>query len=195
MEGFFHIKGSDKMKVSQDKLEKIIEMLADNYSYSAIADSVGVTRYTVEQISKKVRVDINSIKENEYKELYDRYHMNKKDRIQLYGKDLLKIERELSKRDLSDISDADLIELKQKTISRLEKLFTPVNSEPVEKTTQGILDALDNLYTRIQNGEAVNGRLELQVLQAMADVINSEEVTKKLSILSMAIDTNEKPQE
>lgn len=182
------------MKVSQDKLEKIIEMLADNYSYSAIADSVGVTRYTVEQISKKVRVDINSIKENEYKELYDRYHMNKKDRIQLFGEDLLKIEQELSKRDLSDLSDGELIELKQKTISRLEKLFTPVNSEPVEKTTQGILDALDNLYTRIQNGEAVNGRLELQVLQAMTDVINSEEVTKKLSILSMAIDTNEKPQ-
>ena len=182
------------MKVSQDKLEKIIEMLADNYSYSAIADSVGVTRYTVEQISKKVRVDINNIKENEYKELYDRYHMNKKDRIQLYGKDLLKIERELSKRDLSDISDADLIELKQKTISRLEKLFTPVNTEPVEKTAQGILDALDNLLTRIKSGEAVNGRLELQVLQAMADVINSEEVTKKLSIISMAIDTNEKPQ-
>ena len=183
------------MKVSQDKLERIIEMLADNYSYSAIADSVGVTRYTVEQISKKVRVDINNIKENEYKALYDRYHMNKKSRIQLFGEDLLKIEAELSKRDLSDLSDGELIELKQKTISRLEKLFTPVNAEPVEKTTQGILDALDNLYTRIQNGEAVNGRLELQVLQAMADVINSEEVTKKLSILSMAIDTNEKPQE
>ena len=183
------------MDVTKDKMQKAIKMLAQNYSYRSIMESLGISRHAVELIAQQTKYDVALLRGEEYQKLYDEYHMNKTDKIKLYGKDLLKIERELSKRDLSDVSDADLIELKQKTISRLEKLFTSVNSEPVEKTTQGILDALDNLLTRIQNGEAVNGRLELQVLQAMADVINSEEVAKKLSIISMAIDTNEKPQE
>ncbi len=183
------------MNIPNDQYMQVVELLSKNYSYSAIADTLHITRYAVERIARKAKFDVARLKDKEFQELYEKYYMNKRDRIQLFGEDLLKIEQELSKRDLSDLSDGELIELKQKTISRLEKLFTPVNSEPVEKTTQGILDALDNLLIRIQNGEAVNGRLELQVLQSMADVINSEEVTKKLSILSMAIDTNEKPQE
>ena len=101
--------------------DKFVEMRAAGVTLSKASQDLGIARNTALNWEKDLKERIEAYKAIHIEELQEKYKISKEKRIELFGKDLLAINKELEKRDLSEVSTPKLFEMKIRCLKALEK--------------------------------------------------------------------------
>ena len=117
------------MKTTEQK-EKFVELRAKNWSFKKIAKQLGISKPTLIKWSKELNQKIANMKAIELEAIQEKYYMQKKQKIKLYGKQLEKIKEELEARlennELKDVKTEQLFKLFFEYMDRLEFERVPV---------------------------------------------------------------------
>ncbi len=108
------------MKNQQTK-ERFIELRAKGFSFERIAKELKVSKQTLINWSKELKIEVANLKAIELEALQEKYYLTKQKRIELFGEKLQAIKDELEKRDLSDIPTKRLFELLEKYSKNLQE--------------------------------------------------------------------------
>lgn len=90
---------------------KFVEMRAAGLSYRTIADRLGLSRATLVSWNREFADEIATVRAREVEELHAKYLMMKEHRLQIFGEQLERMRDELRKRDLGEVSTAELLRL------------------------------------------------------------------------------------
>ncbi len=104
-----------------DAKNKFVELRAKGNSFQSIADSLGVSKQTLINWSKELKMEISNLRTVEYDALLAKYKLNKQKKLELYGEFLEKVTSEIQKRSLEDLSTDKLFHLYLKINDSLEK--------------------------------------------------------------------------
>jgi transposase len=107
------------MKTSEQK-NKFIDLRAKGYSYDKISNEIDVSKPTLINWGQDFKREITNLKAIEQEHLQEKYLISKKKQIEIFGKMLKKINKELDKRDLSDMETKDLLNYSLKVAAKLE---------------------------------------------------------------------------
>jgi transposase len=117
------------VKTTEQK-EKFVELRAKNLSFDKIAKKLNVSKPTLIEWSQELNQEIANLKTIELEALQEKYYMQKKQKIKLYGKQLEKIKEELEVRlennELKDVKTEQLFKLFFEYMDRLEVERVPV---------------------------------------------------------------------
>jgi hypothetical protein len=102
-----------------EQQEKFIELRATGKSFRAISSELGVSKTTLIDWSKDLAEDISNQREVELDYLREEYKIGKQYRMKLYSNQLEALNKELEKRDFSDVPTPKLIELQLKISNTL----------------------------------------------------------------------------
>jgi hypothetical protein len=100
--------------------DKFVEMRAAGVTLSKASQDLGIARNTALNWETDLKERIEAYKAIHIEELQEKYKISKEKRIELFGKDLLAINKELEKRDLSEVSTPKLFEMKIICLKALE---------------------------------------------------------------------------
>jgi hypothetical protein len=103
------------MKTTEQK-EKFVELRAKSWSFKKIAEKLNISKPTLVEWSKELNQEIANMKAIELEALQEKYFLQKKQKIELYGEQLEKIKKELDTR-------LENNEIKEMKIGELFKLF------------------------------------------------------------------------
>lgn len=123
------------MKDTKTK-EQFIQLRAEGKSFQSISEEIGVSKPTLIEWSKDFAIQIANYKAIEMEALQERYFVQKRQRVVLFGEQIAKLKEELSKRDLKEVSTDKLFEL-------LAKYATALSKEDVQPTFKGEEEAFD----------------------------------------------------
>ena len=117
------------MKTTEQK-EKFVELRAKNWSFKKIAKQLGISKPTLIKWSKELNQKIANMKAIELEAIQEKYYMQKKQKIEIYGQQLEKIKEELEARlennELKDVKTEQLFKLFFEYMDRLEVERVPV---------------------------------------------------------------------
>jgi transcriptional regulator with XRE-family HTH domain len=117
------------VKTTEQK-EKFVELRAKNWSFKKIVKQLGISKPTLIKWSKELNQKIANMKAIELEAIQEKYYMQKKQKIKLYGKQLEKIKEELEARlennELKDVKTEQLFKLFFEYMDRLEFERVPV---------------------------------------------------------------------
>jgi len=112
--------------VAKEVKEKFVELRAKGFSYSNIAEQLGVSKQSLISWSREFKDDIANLGAIERDALYEKYRQDKASRIQMFGDELEKVRSEFKKRDLSDLSTDKLYTLLLHLQDSLDKEIVPI---------------------------------------------------------------------
>lgn len=161
------------LEVKKNKQIEFLKLRSEGKTYKEIANQLNVHPNTITNWSKELKEEIQNQDKEEYEELYCMYHMDRKARIQSYGELLKKIDTEIDKREMSEISLDRLLDYKLKYMNRLNALYLPYESDKEIKdiSINDIIKDLYNLNIKISDG-----------------TISMEQATKEKEILMSLLD-------
>jgi transcriptional regulator with XRE-family HTH domain len=117
------------VKTTEQK-EKFVELRAKNWSFKKIAKQLGISKPTLIKWSKELNQKIANMKAIELEAIQEKYYMQKKQKIEIYGQQLEKIKEELEARlennELKDVKTEQLFKLFFEYMDRLEFERVPV---------------------------------------------------------------------
>lgn len=111
---------------TQETKEKFIELRAKGLSFKKIAKKLGVSKHTLINWSKDLKMEIANLKAIELEALYEKYYLTEKRRIELFGEKLKEIKEELDNRDFREISTEKLLDLILKYHTKLKEEYEPL---------------------------------------------------------------------
>ncbi len=117
---------------------QFIQLRAKGYSFDKIAKELGKAKQTLIDWSKEFQEEIANVKASELESLYETYHLQRENRLQIFGELLLKLKAEALKRDFSEIPAEKLLELLLKYNSQVREDYI----EPRFTTSQEIAEEL-----------------------------------------------------
>lgn len=103
-----------------EEREKFIELRAKGLSFDKIAAELHKAKQTLVNWDKEYKEEIANLKAEELEALQERYYLTKERKIKLFGERLEAINKELAKRDLSDVSTDKLLDLLIKCHAAIE---------------------------------------------------------------------------
>jgi hypothetical protein len=109
------------MTYSKEIRDEFIELRASSVSLKKISKKLKIDYNTAVNWNREYHDNIKSMKSLKMEELIEKYRMTKEMRIELFGKKLLAIKKELAKRDLSEISTPKLFDMLIKCTAILEE--------------------------------------------------------------------------
>ena len=138
------------MELLQTK-ERFIELRAKGWSFDKIAKEMGKAKQTLIDWSKELQDEIANLKALELETVYEKYHLLKENRLQIFGEILIKIKKEVDNRDLSKVPTDKLLELFLKYNSQIkEEIIEPTykSSQEIreEKQDRELLEELTTLH-------------------------------------------------
>jgi orotate phosphoribosyltransferase-like protein len=98
------------MKDTETK-ERFIELRARGLSYDAIAKELALSKQTLINWSKELKIEIANLKSICLDTIFTQYYVYKDSRVKLLGETLEKLRIELEKRDISNIPTDKLLSL------------------------------------------------------------------------------------
>ncbi|MFJ7995467.1 hypothetical protein ACIQY5_25580 [Peribacillus frigoritolerans] len=122
--------------------QKFIELRAKGVSFSKIAKELKVAKSTLIAWSKEHLMEIENLKAVEVELLQEQFYMTKKARIELLGRQVERMKKELENRDFSDVSSDKLLDALNKTLNQLKK-------DESEVTFRGEGDTLEDLVSNM----------------------------------------------
>jgi transcriptional regulator with XRE-family HTH domain len=175
-----------------DKRATFVELRANGQSLRAIAEELHVAKSTLSLWEQELRLDIARHRSERLQDVYTQYGLVKEARIKALGTALQNIDKELGKRDLSDVATDKLLDYKLRYTSALTEEYIPLGTEDIigqKLDTKAILARLDNLYQRVRNGETNKEQAssELVVLTGLMRTYETTELEEKISKLQRAI--------
>jgi len=138
-----------------EKKQKFIELRAKGYSYSKIAQALGVSKATLTTWNKELQEKIAELKAENIEELYEEYYMLREARIRQIGTTLRQIITALDDKDLTRLSTDKLLDYKLKYMAELKNEFIEVEKTNImpNLNSELILIELVNLLQRVRAGE------------------------------------------
>ena len=125
--------------------EQFIELRARGYSYDKIAKELGKAKQTLIDWGKELDAEIANRKALELEVLYEEQLLLKEARLKRLGGILTRLEGDLNKRELSDLSTDKLLDLYLRYIDKVEAEYL----EPVFKSTEEInAEYTENRYMK-----------------------------------------------
>lgn len=119
---------------------KFIELRAKGYSFSKIAKELNIAKSTLIAWSKEHLMEIENLKAVEHESLQEQFYMTKKARIELLGRQVERMKKELENRDFSDVPSDKLLDALNKTLNHLR-------NDEIEITFKGEGDTLEDLVS------------------------------------------------
>jgi len=190
--------GADGMEAQITGLGKtelqnqFIEMRARGLSYSKIAKTLGLSKGTLSVWNKELSEEIASLKEIQLEELYEKYYLLKKGRIELIGSQLKKLQEELSSRDFSEVATEKLLDLLLRYHEALKAEYVELRDETDTKmNAEDITQELQEVLRRYREGEADKDRAQREtiILMSMIKAIETTELQKRLESLESVLDS------
>lgn len=137
------------MKDNETK-EQFIELRAKGVSFEKIAKELGVSKQTLITWSKQFQIEISNLKAIKLEALQEQYYVAKEKRVQLLGKKLEILIKELDKRDISGVPTVKLFELVCKYSRELRDDAETITFR--RKINMGDSDFVD--FSKLENWEA-----------------------------------------
>jgi hypothetical protein len=113
---------------------RFIELRAKGYSFDKIAKELGKAKQTLLDWSRDLDQEIAQAKALELDSLYESYSLYKEARLKTLGEILLKLKKEVDKRDLTDLPTDRLLDL----FLKYEGVVKESLVEPVFKSSKEI---------------------------------------------------------
>ena len=185
------------------KRELLIQYRAQGWSYSRIAQALGVARSTIGNWAAELEAEIAQARALELEALQEEYYLLKAGRIEMLGGLLNELKAELQARDLSEISTDKLIELLLKVWSELKSEYVEVKpisdqqaaeisewTESVQMSSKQIAGELQALWKRYQLGllSEQEARQQAQILQLMLKAYEQAEIENKLEAIQAVLE-------
>ncbi|MDI6766036.1 MAG: helix-turn-helix domain-containing protein [Bacteroidota bacterium] len=112
------------MKGIQTK-NRFVELRAQGISYEKIATELNVSKQTLISWSKRLQIEILNLRAIQLEVLQEKYFLTKEKKIEFIGNILNALKAEADKRDLTKLSDRELLELILKFSEKLDKEVAP----------------------------------------------------------------------
>ncbi|MDA9818421.1 hypothetical protein N9C35_05230 [Flavobacteriaceae bacterium] len=109
-----------------EQKQKFITLRAKGYSLNKIANDINKCRQTLANWNSELEEEISNLKAIELESLFEECFITKEYRIKNLFKLLSKIDLELDRRDLKDVSTEKLIDLKSKLSEQLKSEFIDI---------------------------------------------------------------------
>lgn len=180
------------MKPQEQKAE-FIRLRAEGKSYTAIADTLHISKSTCTAWERELRAAIAELKQEQLNELYTSYFMTKEARIKKLGDTLDGIDTALAGADLSQMPPEKLLEYKLKYTEALKGEYTgsgtPYQFTADKVEPQNIVTALADLLNRVRAGEVSpeQANRESTVIANLLRAYDTVEVKAKLDALEAVI--------
>lgn len=100
---------------------RFVELRAKGNSFSSIAETLGVSKQTLINWSKELKVEVSNLRVMEYDALLNQYKLSKEKKLECFGEMLQKIWVEMQNRDLTELSTDKLFTLYVKLNDSFEK--------------------------------------------------------------------------
>lgn len=182
------------MKSYEQKTE-FIRLRAEGKSYSAIADTLHISKATCTAWERELKDAIAELKQEKLNELYSSYFMTKEARIRKLGDTLNSINTALDDADLSQIQPEKLLEYKLKYTEALKEEYTGIGT-PYQFTADKIeprdlVTALEDLLNRVRTGEVTpeQANRESSVITTLLKAYDLVEVRTKLEALESLLES------
>jgi transposase len=160
------------MNTTQDqtvrKQERFITLRAEGDSYRTIAKKLRISRQTLTKWEGELSERISEAKRDRLETVYKEYGMFKESRIRSLGERLKRIESELDKRDLSDVSSDKLLDLALKYRATLREEYSPLNVGGQGSLSESIKETVEILTTRIKSGELETNSLKTETASLLS---------------------------
>ena len=120
------------MKDTQTK-NRFIELRSQGISYEKIATELKVSKQTLINWSKELQLEILNLRAIQLEALQEKYFLTKEKKIEFIGNIMNTLKAEADKRDLTKLSDRELLELILKFSEKLDKEIVPVTFRAEEQ--------------------------------------------------------------
>lgn len=124
--------------------ERFIELRANGVPYSEIEKELGVSKPTLMKYAKEFELEISNLHALQMQSLFDQHYVTKEKRVQLLGEELNRLEEEIQKREYSEMSLKELVELKLKYADKLKGEEVPL----MLQDKADLEDSLDDLISK-----------------------------------------------
>lgn len=131
-------------KTTIDQKDRFIELRAKGVPYSEIEQEIGVSKPTLIKWGKEMRLEISNRHVLELEVLQEKYFVSKKKRIELFGEHLIRLQEELTKRDLSEIPTEKLYDMTMKTIASLKHEETEITLREKKSLDDSLTELLED---------------------------------------------------
>ncbi len=171
---------------------EFIKLRASGLSLRACAKELGTTKDRLVIMERDLKAKIAEHRAERLKDIYSDYGLYREARITALGTALKNIDKELTTRDLKDVSTDKLLDYKLKYTEALAGEYIPLSpqtdeGQPLDAKT--IIMRLDDLYKRVRDGETTKeqAQTELVVLSGMLRAYDTTELEEKMDKLRRAI--------
>ena len=188
------IKSKGKAEIKQD----FINLRAKGHTVRFIANELKLSPQTVLNWEGEFNEEISSLKAIELESLYEQYHLTKKHRLKEISDQLQLIQKELSSRNLADISTDRLLDLNLRYLERAEreyiepKFLLKDNRAVTKLDSQGIAFELYLLLLRFRAGviDSTEASRENSILQGMLKAEEQGDIQEKVEELKTLLEGN-----
>lgn len=157
---------------------QFIELRAKGFSIRAIAKELQLSPQTISNWHVELEEEIARLKAIELEALYEEFHLLKAHTLRRLGNQLMAIEEELSKRELSNVPTDKLMELQL-------KFFDEVRKEHVEPQylSDADLNDLKGKFGTKMDSEEISVEICTLLLRYRAGLLDTLRANKELALL------------
>jgi transposase len=127
------------MAYDTETKNQFIELRAKGWTFSKIAEHLGISKQTAVTWSKDLHAEIANLRNIELEALQEKYKNTVEQRLKLFGRQFKRVTEELRSRDLSEVPTKDLCEMFLKLAAALKKEQTVCNFRKKENMTEILL--------------------------------------------------------
>jgi transposase len=127
------------MKTTEHK-EQFIQLRAKGKSFDKIAAEMNVSKPTLIEWQRQFRAEISNMQFIEYQSLIEQFQHSKKQVIERLCKEIERINQEIEKRDLSELTIKDLYSLKTAIEAKLHNELRNIQLNTGEKENPTMMD-------------------------------------------------------
>ena len=130
----------------QETVQRFIELRAQGWTYERLMTELNVTKPTLIAWSRKHQFEIQNLKAMELETLANKWLASVSARVGVWGEQLLRVETELARRDLTALSTPQLLAAARNLRRQIEQatgplqFSAPLNDIPVEDQHEHVHD-------------------------------------------------------
>jgi len=125
------------MSKDNDTKHRFIELRGNGLSFDKIARDIGVSKGTLLKWEKELKQEISEVRFIELESMIQKYGVLRTERVKSYGEMLEKYRKELTQRDLSDVSTNKLLDMALIVEDRLREEMKDIRHYSKETDIKG----------------------------------------------------------
>jgi len=126
------------MSKDNDTKNRFIELRGNGLSFDKIVEEIGVSKGTLLKWEKELKQEISEVRFIELEAMIQKYGVLRTERVKSYGEMLEKYRKELSIRDLSDVSTNKLLDMALIVEDRLREEMKDIRHYSKETKVSGL---------------------------------------------------------